>query len=1542
MVINFDASGSTGAGPLNYIWDFGNGNTTQGTDQMTPGAVYVTPGIYTVSLQIEDANGTLGTPRTQTITVHPNPIANFAPDTTRGCPPFLVNFTDQSTGPTAPITQWIWDFGDGNSQTVANARHSYATGAYTVSLIVIDANGCQGNSVRSNLIQVEEGLEIFFQTDDPRESCDPNWTVQFTDSLVSNSPGPFQYAWDFGDGNTSAQLQPSHTFNGFGNYDITLEVTDMGTGCKDTAIESNFINLINNTINFTPSVTGGCGPLEVEFVNNSPIIRADHIATWDFGDGTQISGPATDPDIEQARHIYAAPGSYTVSLSVDMGADLCVRSFTLPDPIVVTESPLVNFVVDDSTACEPPLTTTFQAIAPDAVSWLWDFGNGTTSTEQNPTVTFTNTGNFDVSLRISNAEGCESIIQKDDLIRIARPRARFTHNLNSLTNFPPMWDGRDADPIRGGCLPLDIEFTDRSTSVSPIIDWTWNFGDGNTLSGDAPIAQNPTHTYVDEGIYTVDLTITTADGCMATATCDSCIIAGEKPTALLDTTGYPLLQCCSASTYFVNQTDSGSHDYVWYEVTTGDWHGVEINDSTNGDWDFGSTVPVFQDSGQYVSTIFYAYNMGCADTFFLDDWTMLRPPYGSAGIDTFQCQSNFMPGVPIVFDTSNTLFLLDTTYIDSVLWEFGDPAGTTSNEFYPSITYPDTGSYWITITTWNFDNGCQCRVSGENFLQIKVSPDTHFLLSDTAGCAPLTVQFTGPTQGVSQYEWLIGSQSSTAANPSFTFDSLGLYDVSLRVENDNGCADSVSMRSQIEVSGIEASLRLSRRRACVPFDLTLFDESTISSPIVRRTWDLGNGEIIESLDSVFQYTYEEVPLSPELQRQGLQVILHVEDAAGCTASDTVRLILTSPEPAWTYNVNSICAGDSLFLTAAAGDSIGVGNLRYTWEVPELGNNTYRGQNSEIFFPADSNTLYHIGLTVTDRYGCRATRWDSLQVLRANPEAYFTAFPTEAVCPPLLVNFKDSSTGGNGPVVEWEWDFGDGSQSDLEDPAKIFSRLDVYSIGLTVRDSVGCEDTYFVPDLIRLNGIIGGFIMDREEICVNEAINFTAISPNAATYTWDFGDGEIGLGQTISHTYRQAGNILPTLILKDSSNTCNLSLSDSILVHPVPPIPLPPDTSFCEGGSMTLEAVAPNASILWSTGDTSRQITINQTGTYTLTATYLATGCSSDSSIYLEVRPNPSVVIDGPLQACAGDTLTFQANSPDSIARYRWNIPAYPPGTEDTYNWAPAYSESINLVVYNQYGCASSTTEQVNVIEAPLIDLNHPPVCEGEIIQLQAEPLNFSDPNATYTWLKDNVLLPESGPVLEVVEAGTYTLEFISRGCQSSFTRDYTFHPLPQSDQFERFMNCVYKGIPVSLDAGDYAAYYWEHSGESSRISDAVDVGIYYFTVFNEFGCSTLDSMEIFDACPPQLFVPNAFTPNADGYNDQFGYYGEYYTDFSIAIFNRWGNKVFESTNPDAFWDGSVNGQGVPEGVFVYLIKYRGTHPDYQKMFMKTGTVTLFR
>ena len=1030
-------------GPVTtWFWDFGNGNTST---LQNPAAVYFTPGTYTISLTVTDG-GALSDSETKTayVTVFENPTADFAAaGSTSGCAPHTVTFNDLSIPGDAAITGFLWDFGDGSFSTDASPTHTYATpGDYSITLVVTDANTCTNTLLITDYISVTNAVDVTF-SGSPLAACTPPLDVNFT-STVTGGTAPFTYAWDFGDGNTATTANPSNTYTALGAYDVMLTVTDP-SGCSDTETLTNYVNINDIVADFSAAPLGGCENQPVTFTDLTTG-GADTWA-WDFGDGGTSA-------LQNPSYTYTASGTYTVSLTSSNSSG-CSDNVFYVDLITISPEPTADFTGAPLSSCDVPLTVNFTDASIGATSWDWDFGDGNTSTLQNPSNTYTAPGVYTVSLTVMNADGCANTFTETNYVSIVEPVADFT-------GFP-----------LDGCAPLSVDFTDLSTSVEPIVSWEWDFGDGN-VSG----LQNPTNVYTLPGTYTVSLVITNSAGCTDTLVRPDYVAPGDIPIS--DFSATPTLACVDDVITFTDLSTNAT-DWFW-----------EFGDGGTS----GATNPtyMYNDTGCFDVTL-TVENSGCEDVFTIPDYICIFPPVALFNLDA-----------PVGCSVPHTVNFTDasTGPVDIWLWRFGD--GTTSALQNPSHTYAAVGTYTVWLIVTNSTVPCIDSISAT--INISVA-DADFSGAPLFGCGPLTTNFTDLSVGATAWAWDFGDGgTSTAQNPTYTYNTPGIYTVTLTTTDANGCSATHTETSYVQVIGPNVNFSLDDPGGCLNHTVNFTDLTIFGAPITSWTWDFGDGAT-SGLQNPF-HTYTTTGT--------FDVSLTVTDIDGCSRTLTMTAAVQVTDPTAGFGVvDSLgCSGFAFNFTNT---SVGVG-LSYAWDFGDGGTST--ATNPSYSYAADGT--YDVKLVVTDVNGCQDSVTNigiiTVQDLLTN----FGAAPTNASCPPLLVTFTDSSQYS---ITSWEWDFGDGTGSVLQDPSHVYSIAGSYDVTLNVQNSQGCRDTLFVPGLVNILGPSGSFVFSPDSGCTPFTATFEATALNTVSYTWDFGDGNVVVGgDSLVHTYTQTGSFYP--------------------------------------------------------------------------------------------------------------------------------------------------------------------------------------------------------------------------------------------------------------------------------------------------------------------------------------------------------------------------------------------------------------------------------
>ncbi|HNU55885.1 MAG TPA: PKD domain-containing protein [Flavobacteriales bacterium] len=545
--------------PSFFEWQFGDGAISNDNGS-TVTHVYVTdedPMEVTVMLVAGNICGSDTAYRT--ITILPNQVnAFFNADPVQGCAPVTVELTQFSVGDTA----FYWDLGDGNISSAHDLSWTYpAPGTYAIELF---AFGCGSDSMTTE-ITVFPGPAVDF-TFQPTSAC-AGLPFQF-DGTATDVSG---VVWDFGDGEGSTLSDPEHVFTGSGTFQVSLTGTAVGSGCTTTVTQPVLV-LAAPQASFVADPMTGCVPLEVTFDNTS---NGTDYAQWDFGDGN--SSANMDP-----FHTYAIPGTYQVRLVAEAQNDCRDTAYTT---IIVYPLPVAGFELSQYSSCESSTTVQTINTSSGAIGYVWDLGNGTTSGLNQPDVTYTQPGNYPITLTVTDQHGCADSAT-DTFIQYPTPAAAFT---------------TEPEP---GCAGYPIAFLNGSVNG---VGYHWNFGDGHTSNTDFPL-----HTYAVPGVYDVGLITFGAGGCSDTLEVVEAVHVLERPLAAF---AYDTLQSIAHALQFRNESE-GAVSYTW------DFGDGETTEARH-------PIHIFPaDGGGFVVCLVAVNDLGCPDTV---------------------CTSLYVPGDPNIF-----------------------------------------------------------------------------------------------------------------------------------------------------------------------------------------------------------------------------------------------------------------------------------------------------------------------------------------------------------------------------------------------------------------------------------------------------------------------------------------------------------------------------------------------------------------------------------------------------------------------------------------------------------------------------------------------------------------------------------------------------------------------------------------------------------------------------------------------------------------------------------------------------------------------------
>ncbi len=719
--INFTDNSTLSSGAINtWHWYFGDGNTSL---QQSPAHIYSAAGTYTVSLKIT-TNLNCSDSVTKIVSIENKPIVKFGADSLSGCVPLNINFSDSSV--TATGSTYFWDFGDTHTSASKNITYTYTnSGVYTVKHIVTTSAGCTDSLIKAAYITVNATPLANFTV---VNGCTTS-PLNFTDGSSISSGTISGWHWYFGDGTTSTQQNPVHSYTTAGTYTVSLKV-NTGQHCYDSVAK--IITIQNTpTVKFGGNSLAGCAPLHVNF-SDSSLVTGTAVYFWDFGDGQTSS-------VKNPNHTYTSNGIYTVKHIVT-NSNGCTDSLIKTAYIHVNGTPIAAFT--STSACTGSLInyTDISTVSPGTINgWHWDFGDGGTATQQNPTHIYSNPGTYIVSLVVSTGQACSDSTTQTINIQ-SKPLVKF--------------GGDDLS----GCMPLHVNFSDSSTTVAGST-YFWDFGDAQTSA-----LKNPAHTYLNSGTYTVKHIVSASAGCSDSLIKTAYINVYDLPSA-----GFTATNGCAL--VVVNFTDNS---------------GIASGTISSWNWSFGDGNTSSQHNPSYVYSVAGTYtvslkansNHNCMDST-TRVITIENKPLVKFGGDTL---AGCMP-LTVNFSDSSI-----TAAGSSYLWSFGDTH--TSSLKDAANNYTASGLYTIKHIVTTPVAGCTDSLIKTNYIKVYGIPTALFLAKpDTAKMPDAYVSFNNLSVGDNSWHWDFGDgDSSLNQAPVHTYTSAGVYTVCLVVHNTDGCA----------------------------------------------------------------------------------------------------------------------------------------------------------------------------------------------------------------------------------------------------------------------------------------------------------------------------------------------------------------------------------------------------------------------------------------------------------------------------------------------------------------------------------------------------------------------------------------------------------------------------------------------------------------------------------------------------------------------------------------------------------------------------------
>ncbi len=1443
------------------------------------------------------------------------------------CAGLSVNFTTN----TINYEYYVWNFGDNNATIVGQVNPSYtypAPGMYTVSLTPLPGLPCDLPTY-TEVVEVESSVINLDFTYEYEDCGVDGVTIRFTDQSTSGN-GTINCDWNFtydGTNQNAGGPSPILELSSSTSLSVTKTVTDE-TGCSGSSTEVLDIILITPISHDDPIIH--C-PDGLPFgLNPNPV--AGHVYTWDNGLGT-TPNPTVDPEVST---------TYCVTITDSNGADVCSHSqcidvFVPADinlALEATGTVTGDFDIDSAadtttiTSCENEVitisnTTTLTSTDIASIEWTPDPNTGNTSLEVNPD------GSQTYCVTVTDIYGCSAT----KCITVEGGPVDITIEETSETDVNGTVTGiLNSDGTIDMCLGSPFTFEVENNNPNHVLSYSWT-GDPIIQAGTENSA-NPVLDPAEEGVYTIYLETMNQFGCIQLDTFPVTVV---DPNRAID---FDFVKQCDGITIDFTNNGNPDFDYIW-TITNSNGGIVAIFD----DYNVTMALPLID---TYTVSLEVDVNVGCLET--ATDQVIIQLPILTADFeyDYLDCGPD---GATVQFVNTSINPENNTQF---VIFHVGDTEyeGETLEFTFTQDTVIDV---YVTILTTT-----GCEASSE-----PIALDVDLIEEIPLASPNIHCQNDGPIalnpDGDVSYDYQWDNGLGTAMNPMVDPEMTTTYCVT--ITNNSGSLPC----SLVQCTTVEVADEIL---------LTVTDDFTTNCVDTADLFVAGNlpnltYEWFEGSNSIGTGGNITVYPSGEIT----YTVVATDGDSGCTESANVTVTGTG------LNVS---LDDLVYICQDDTGTIGVQNddpndeLTIQWEAndhftlsTDLTSAEVTVNTSEPF----TDTFY---VSITNQYNCTTT--DSIIVIVLGSVQQ----PEWGQCEGLDITFI---TEDDPNAATYSWDFGDGETAEgVINPVHTYAEEGTYTVTMSLPNGDKCDGALsFEVEVVADPLAALSFESDHEDCSDVGVVNFLNVSHtgNLGTitdYAWDFEDYGTSSMENPTVTVMESDTINATLVITTAAG-CQDSIDTEVPVLLINQEVILANINDCIDYEVDLNpnnADYPNYTFAWQAldGENPTVNVVEGQTTYTVTITDDTYGCTSEQEVTVENHPLINLQTPEDSTACKEEDILVAANSTEFV-NFVWTN-----NVEDTISTSAmatvttgdgSIPQEYMVTATDNFGCEESGTFIMDNQELILEMATEGFVCnENEVIQptIVPGPLS-SDDFIIYDW--DNDDYPESIsdptaalPIFSPPASTNYFLDAVNQyGCEYS-NEFYVYVSDLSADIFGEVVGpsgdiYVDRTYELSVLLADNYDYLWEGHGVDPNNNSGnmisftpTEAGDHTYTVtITELGglgepetdCEIQIAITITvlnRLCDdPYVFFPNAFTPNGDGENDflQLHFFPSHVVELEWAIYSRWGERIFETTDLDGKWDGTHLGEPVSPDVYGYWV--RAICDDGQE-FYRQGNVTVIR
>jgi len=981
----------------------------------------------------------------------------------------------------------------------------------------------------------------------------------------------------------------------------------------------------------------------------------------------------------------------------------------------------------------------------------------------------------------------------------------------------------------------------------------------------------------------------------------------------------PEIQCGSLSVFFDNQSQ-GANDFLWL-----------FNDPGNpgASATSANAVYTFSDTGLYTVMLIAEPGEACEDTAFQQVYLQYNSLAPAFEYEFVSCTDSLLIQVTDLSQDS-------LSQAAQWLWAL-NPGGLVSDEQNPTFSIGGSGNYTLRLTV-TAANGCAQQLE-QSFSAELI--DEGLAADSLALCAGESAFLNPGFNPAYSYSWAPAPGLEDLTDPNPLVQPLATTTYTVTVSDGNGfCEKELSIRVVVPPPVA----------AQAPPDTSICSRELLlegqSNTAISFLWsaDPDFNAILSSTSSV------------EVSPMGLATYFFLaRDIYGCIATDTVQVagngidIITTTERA-------ACPGDIGAVAAINLDP--ADTLSFSWSPTGL---LLAGQNSgtafvQLLVPG----LYPFYVYVENQFGCSLLDSTSLALIDTSSQLQFLM---DQQCSNYTVFFSSSSV--NAPFYNWH--FGDPANPGASAQGPMVSYAypgpGTYTVTAALSSFIECQDTLVREVVVEEPSILPDFSWEVVACSDSATLQFTDLSINNQStivgWEWDFGDGRTA---SVPNPQLAVGTsqTLDVLLVITSDDGCRDTVRRLVPVE-VPQLNLPDSLAVCPGTPTELNPGAdPSLSYSWSPAglfaDPAQPnpiVALEASQLFSVTVADASGLCRLERELLAVVPPPIGYSLPRDTQACEPELLLV-AESEQGVG-FVW---AADPGFSNILAtgpevWVqPGPASRYYLQITDSLGC--QVVDSVAVSRRPILVFlaESAGLCRGDTVQL--EVVNLAGDSLSYAWApQSGIIAGGNTPAVWVSpqENQVFTVQITDAfGCTlTEATRVIVSDQIPPLSATAE-PDTLFGPGQVQLEATFDPAYtyLWQAGQGLSSITihnptARVDSStVYAVEVVNEEGCRNAVEVRVVvlsECRAPFIFVPDAFTPNGDNLNDLLFVEGNTIDELYFAIYNRWGEKVFETNDQSIGWDGTYKGRALPPDAFGYYLEARCFNGE---TFFKKGNITIIR